>query len=82
VLRLKELTKAEKKEQQIRENRTNVSIGEFESLILRYGEILGKGSHLKAYIGNHVYAYKRENPVKAFYVEGILKIIDELKDGE
>jgi hypothetical protein len=49
---------------------------------MRYGEILGKGSHLKAHIGNHVYAYKRENPVKEFYVEGILKIIDGLKEGE
>jgi hypothetical protein len=79
---LKELTKAEKKEQRIRENRNNVSITEFESLIMRYGEILGKGNHLKAHIGNHVYAYKRENPIKEFYIEGILKIIDELKDGE
>jgi hypothetical protein len=37
------------------------------------------GSHPKAIIGDIMYPYKRENPVKPAYVEGLLEIIDELK---
>ena len=75
------MSKAEKRERRIRENTKNVSLEDFEALITRYGEIRGNGSHLKAHIGGHVYPYKRENPIKEFYVEGILKIIDGLKEG-
>ncbi len=73
------MSKADKKEQRIRKNAANVSLEDFEALIQRYGEIIGGGSHPKAHIGNHVYPYKRENPVKAHYVEAVLSLIDELK---
>jgi hypothetical protein len=73
------LSKAEKREQKIRENMTNVSLEDFEALINQYGNIKFGGSHPKAKIGNTTYPYKRENPVKPAYVEGILGIIDRLK---
>jgi hypothetical protein len=73
------LSKADKREQKIRQNPNNVSLVEFENLIKRYGYIKGKGSHPKARIGNITYPYKKENPVKAHYVEDILKIIDAIK---
>jgi hypothetical protein len=75
------MSKAEKREQKIRKNTANVSLEEFEALINRYGKIIEGGSHPKAYINNHVYPYKRQNPVNAKYVEDILKIIDG-KQGE
>jgi hypothetical protein len=70
--------KADKKEQRIRRNTANVSVEDFEALVKRHGEIIEGGSHPKAHIGNHIYPYKRENPVKAHYVEAILGFIDEL----
>ena len=73
------MSKAEKKEQKIRNNIKNVSLEEFESLINRYGEIRFGGNHPKAIIGNVIFPYKRENPVKPAYIEGILEIIDSLK---
>ncbi len=73
------MSKTDKKEQRIRKNTTNVSLEDFESLIRRYGEIIAGGSHPKAHIGNHVFSYKKENPVKAHYVETILRLIDELQ---
>jgi hypothetical protein len=73
------MTKAEKREQRIRQNTFNVSLEDFEFLINQYGEILEGGSHPKAHINNHVYPYKRKNPVSAHYVEGIIRIIDEMK---
>jgi hypothetical protein len=72
--------KAEKREQKIRENTQNVSLEDFEALIKKYGEIIQGGSHPKAHIGNHIYPYKRENPVKAHYVEAILGLIDEAEE--
>jgi hypothetical protein len=72
------MSKADKKEQRIRNNSNNVSIEEFEALIKRYGEILEGGDHPKAYINGHVFPYKRHNPVSAHYVEAILGIIDEM----
>ncbi len=75
------MSRADKKEQRIRKNTTNVSVADFEALINKYGEIIEGGSHPKAHIGNHIYPYKRENPVKAHYVEAVLRLIDEL-DGE
>lgn len=73
------MSKKSKREEKIRRNLTNVSLEDFEALIKRYGEIIGGGSHPKAHINNHVYPYKRENPVKAHYVEAILGFIDELE---
>ena len=73
------MSKADKQERRIRKNTTNVSLEDFEVLIKRYGEIIGGGSHSKAHIGNHVYPYKKENPVKAHYVEAILRFIDEME---
>ena len=75
------MTKADKKEERIRKNLNNVSLEDFESLIKLYGEIIEGGSHPKAHIGNHIYPYKRKNPVSAHYVEQILEIIDEVKGG-
>ena len=73
------MSKADKKEQKLRKNTANISLEDFEALIDRYGEIISGGSYPKAHIGNHVYPYRKENPVKAHYVEAILKLIDELK---
>lgn len=73
------VTKAEKREQRIRENPENTALDDLESMINRYGKIVPGGNHPKAVIGRHVFPYKRENPVKAHYVEKILELIDELK---
>ncbi|MDD4877242.1 MAG: hypothetical protein PHQ86_09010 [Dehalococcoidales bacterium] len=73
------MTKAEKREIKIRQNPDNVSLEDFEFLINQYGEIIEGSNHPKAHIHNHVYPYKRKNPVSAHYVEGILRIIDEMK---
>jgi len=75
------MSKAEKREQRIRENIKNVSLEDFEALIKRYGEIIEGHSHPKAYINNHVYPYKRHNPVSAQYVEDVLNFIDDIKGG-
>jgi len=76
------MTKAGKREQKIREYPCNVSLEDFEALINRYGHIKFGGSHPKAIIGNIVFPYKRTNPIKAPYVEGVLEIIDASKEGE
>ena len=73
------MSKADKKEQRIRENPENVSLEDLESLINKYGKIIYGVNHPKACIGGHVFPYKRENPVKAHYVEAILLMVDELK---
>lgn len=75
------MSKADKREQKIRKTPCNVSLEEFEALINRYGHIKFGGSHPKAIIGNVMFPYKRTNPVKPPYVEGILEIIDELRKG-
>ena len=75
------MSKADKREQRIRANPTNVSLEEFEALIKRYGYIKKGGDHPKAIIGNVMFPYKRTNPVKPPYVEGVLEIIDELEKG-
>ena len=74
------MAKQDKRELRIRHNPRNVSLEDFESLIKRYGEIIDGHSHPKAYIANHIYPYKRENPVKGHYVDQILRFIDELKE--
>jgi len=73
------VSKKEKLEVKIRNNPRNVSLDDFEALIKHYGEIIGGGSHPKAHINNHIYPFKRENPVKSHYVEAVLGFIDELK---
>lgn len=73
------MSKAEKREQRIRLNTKNVSLEEFEALINQYGCIKEGGSHPEAYINNHFYPYKRQNPVSEHYVEDILRFIDEMK---
>ena len=72
------MSKADKKEQKIRKNITNVSLEDFEALINQYGFIKDKGSHPKARIGNYTMPYKRENPVKVCYVKELLQIIDSV----
>jgi hypothetical protein len=72
------MTKADKKEQKILNNITNVSLEDFEALINQYGFINGTGSHPKARIGNYTMPYKRENPVKVCYVKELLQIIDSV----
>jgi hypothetical protein len=76
------VSKADKKEQRIRQNPTNVSLEDFEVLIRKYGVIILGGRHPKAHIGGHIYPYKRENPVKAHYVEAVLRFIDEVQAEE
>jgi len=73
------MAKKDKRELRIQRNPRNVSLEDFESLIKRYGEIIEGHSHPKAHIANHVYPYKRENPIKGCYVDQILRFIDELK---
>lgn len=73
------MSKAEKREHQIRENTANVSLEDFEALINQYGYIKFGGNHAKAIIGKTMYPYKRENPIKQAYVKDILEIIDGLK---
>jgi hypothetical protein len=73
------MSKADKREQRIRENVNNVSLDDFEALINKYGFIKMGSNHPKAIIGNTMFPYKRENPVKPAYVKGILEIIDSLK---
>ena len=74
------MSKRDKREQKIRKNTNNVSLEDFEALIKQYGEILTGGNHPKAHIGNHIFPYKKENPVKAHYVRVILEFIDESED--
>lgn len=76
------MSKTDKREQRIRNNTTNVSIEDFEALILQYGRIEHGEKHPKARIGNFAYSYKRENPVASHYVKSILNLIDELNGQE
>jgi len=73
------MVKDDKRERRIRRNTRNVSPEDFEWIINRHGKIIRGKSHPKAHIGNHVYPYKRENPIKLHYVETVLKFIDEMK---
>jgi hypothetical protein len=73
------VTRKEKLEAKIRNNLKNVSLKDFEALINQYGKIIGGGSHPKAFINNHIYPYKKENPVKTHYVEAVITFIDEMK---
>ena len=70
------MSKKSKREERIRRNRSNVSLEDFEALIREYGYIKEGSKHPQAIIGNRVMTYKRENPVKSVYINGILKMID------
>jgi hypothetical protein len=71
------MSKADKREQRIRNNPWNVSQEDFEWLICRYGKLEFGGNHALASIGNIRFPYKRQNPVNYHYVEELFKIIDE-----
>jgi hypothetical protein len=73
------MSKVDKRGQRIRKNINNVSLEDFEALICKYGKIVTGGDHPEAYIHAHVFPYKRRNPVSAYYVESILRIIDGIK---
>ena len=62
----------------VRRGIKNVSLGDFEALIKAYGHIEEGSKHPKAIIGSYTMPYKRENPIKACYVEELLDIIDSL----
>jgi hypothetical protein len=72
------VTKADKREQKIRENTKNVSLEDFEWLICQYGTLKFGGRHALATIGIRRFPYKRRNPVLFKYVVALLKIIDEV----
>ena len=74
------MTRKDSREQKIRDNPTNISLTEFESLVNKYGEIVEGGSHPKAHINKHYYPYKRHNPVNTHYVKGVLRLIDEMEE--
>ena len=76
------MSKKEKREDRIRNNPQNVSLGDFEALINQYGRIKKGGKHRQAVIGNRVFSYKRTNPILPPYVEKILEIIDNLKQNQ
>ena len=72
------MSKQEKREQKIRDNIRNVSLGDFEGLVNDYGYIKEGGKHPQAVIGKYTMPYKRENPIKPVYVKQLLKFIDSL----
>jgi hypothetical protein len=72
------VSKRDKSEEKIRNNPGNVSLGDFEALINRYGYIKEGGKHPQAVIGMDKMPYKRENPVKSAYVKQLLSFIDRL----
>jgi hypothetical protein len=59
-------------------NPKNVSLADFETLVNQFGYIEEGAKHPKAILGVHTLPYKRENPIKACYVRGLLEIIDSL----
>jgi len=70
------MSKKEKRAQKIRENRTNVSLTDFEALVNQYGYIKEGTKHPQVVIGRKSLPFKRENPVKTAYVDEVLKMID------
>lgn len=72
------MTKKEKLWQKVLNNPRNVSLEDFESLIKSYGYIEEGGKHPKAIIDNRTMPYKRENPVKSYYVKELIQIIGNL----
>jgi hypothetical protein len=74
------VTKADKREQKIRQNTKNVSLEDFEWLIRQYGKLEFGGRHALASIGTRRFPYKRRNPVVFKYVAALLKIIDGIDE--
>jgi hypothetical protein len=74
------MTKADKREQKIRQNTKNVSLEDFEWLIRKYGKLEFGGRHALATIGIQRFPYKRRNPVLFCYVLALLKIIDGIDE--
>jgi hypothetical protein len=74
------MSKADKREQRIRNNPLNVSQEDFEWLISRYGKLEFGGNHALASIENVRFPYKRQNPINFHYVEELFRIIDEQKE--
>lgn len=72
------MTRKQKLLDKVCRNIRNVSLGDFEALIKAYGHIEEGSKHPKAIIDVHTMTYKRENPIKACYVEELLDIIDSL----
>jgi len=64
--------------ERIRRNYRNISLHDFEALIKGYGYIEEGGKHPKAIIDIYTMPYKRENPIKPWYVKELLEIIDSL----
>jgi hypothetical protein len=73
------MSRKEKREEKIRNNRTNVSLEDFEALIKQYGYIEEGSKHPKAIIGQSVFTYRRTNPVHRPYVDYLLELIDSNK---
>jgi len=71
------MTRRRKSLEAIRRNPRNVTLGDFEALIKRYGYIEEGAKHPKAIIATHTMPYKRESPVKSCYVKELLEIIKE-----
>ena len=78
VVRCFGMSKRQKLEVRIRNNPKNVSLGDFESLVNKYGRIEMGGKHAKARIGKFTLTYKRVNPVPPEYVNDLLEIIERL----
>jgi hypothetical protein len=73
------MSRKEKREDRIRNNRNNVSLEDFEGLIKQYGYIEEGSKHPKAIIGKDVFTYRRTNPVHRPYVDYLLELIDSNK---
>lgn len=72
------MSKKGKVETRIRNNTRNVSLDDFEALVVKYGRVEMGGKHAKARIGNATLTYKRVNPMPPEYVIDLLEIIDTL----
>jgi hypothetical protein len=76
MIALFKMSKRDKSEERIRQNPVNVSLEDFETLIIHHGYIEAGAKHYKAIIGDFLMTYKRENPIKSVYVKQLLKYID------
>jgi len=75
------LSKKDKLEIRIRNNPKNVSLGDFEALIKKYGFVETGSKHAKARIGTATLTYKRVNPIPAEYVIDLIEIINTFQTG-
>jgi len=73
------MTKREKLLAKLERNPRGVALRDFEALIRAFGYIEEGGKHPKAIIGPYTRPYKRENPVKSYYVKELLEIIKSLE---